>query len=132
MINALMNRLSQNQFVSNSTILTYNATQQSGLLKRVINPPTSTTIPENGDVELNVLLTDYTKYAFLVECQSVNFQTSYEENVILLVRSLQSPEINILPILGSVFESFRNLTTAGYRGGLMEWVRHDSTVCGTL
>ena len=118
-----------NSFVSVGSVLTYNATMQSGLLRQVINSPTSTAIPVNGDINLNVLLTDYTSYAFLSECQNVMSNTDFNENVFILVRSMVDVELTILPKLSSIFTLFFGFTD--YPGGQMRYVHHDP-VCGGL
>ncbi len=118
---------SENRFKSIGRVLVYTP-GGSGLLTEVLNPIPVSPPPAIGNVNFQVLLTDYSNYAFLDICQNINGIA--EEFVVLLVRSLASPEITTFPILGTVFNTFFGLT--GYTGGSLRYVYQDSGLCSGI
>ena len=121
------NRPFINSFVSNASIL-FNSTSRSGLLVNVLNTPNS--LPEFGNIEFNVLLTDYTSFAFVIECQTIDFATDYKANVALLLRSVQNAELTVFRNLAAIMTMFRGLIATGYPGGPLEFVRRDPFCAG--
>lgn len=106
--------------------MTYSSTN-SGKLTELKPSTTSATI---GAKTLSVLLTDYTSYAFVDSCFNTNSNANFEEHVFLLLRSLASPELTVLPIIGNVITTMNSLT--GYTGGPLEYVYHDAAICNGI
>ena len=106
--------------------MSYTASNSGKLIE--LKPSTvSATI---GPKTLSVLLTDYTSYAFVDSCFNTNSNTNFEEHVVLMLRSLATPALTVLPIIGNVLSSMNSLT--GYVGGPLEYVYHDAAICQGL
>ena len=127
-------RIRSNQFSSIPKILTYNVTSQSGLLQEPINSNIPIIIQPGiipnilDTLNFQILLTDYTSYAFLDVCQNINGVA--QEFVIVLMRRLTLQEFTIFPLLGTIFDTFFSLTS--YTGGQMQYVSHDQGLCQGL
>ncbi len=115
--NCLSFSLVNNRFSSVGRVLTYTPGGTGVLTEDVSN---------NGDIDFQVLLTDYSTYAFVDVCQT-DLTGEANEYVMLLVRSLASAELTLFPVLGNIFNTFFGLTN--YAGGFMRYVYQDTGLC---
>ncbi len=130
-------RLVSNAFISNSTVLSYDAVNSPGvsdllinmkiiiiiiiiiiikikILKQIINPPLPAPIfpspYEFGDINYLILDTDYKNYAFLDHCQTYDHGFGTNEYLLFMVRNLTQVELTFLSVINNVFQIYNNLT----------------------